>query len=125
MCGRRPDIFKFWLVWKMKKLKYFETLIDDIFNRCQYFKNIIKNDDKFELILDNTSANACFKLKRENKYLEDDEYKKIKNILIEKDIMIPYQKCKNFSNFFRICFANSNCTNKYIDYLVESIKQIL
>ena len=47
------------------------------------------------------------------------------NILIEKDIMIPYQKCKNLGNFFRICFANSNCTNKYIDYLVETIKQIL
>ena len=45
-------------------------------------------------------------------------------MLIEKDIMIPYQKCKNFGNFFRICFANSNCTSKYIDYLVETIKQI-
>jgi len=125
MCGRRPDVFKFWFVWKIKKLKYFEILIDDIFSRCEYFKKLIRNNNNFMLVLDNKSVNVCFKLKRENKYLEDDEYKKIKNILIEKDIMIPYQKCKNFGNFFRICFVNSNCTNKYIDYLVETINENL
>ena len=125
MCGRRPDVFKFWLVWKVNGLQFFEKLIDNIFIRCEYFKNLIKDDNNFNIILDNTNINVCFKLKKGNKYLNDDQYMKIKKLLIEKNIMIPYQKCKNFGNFFRICFVNSNSTTKYIDYLVDTIKQIL
>jgi len=125
MCGRRPDVFKFWLVWKLKEPYFFEKLIDDIFIRCEYFKKLIKDDNNFIIILDNTNINVCFKLKKENQCLNDDQYMKIKKLLIERNIMIPYQKCKKFGNFFRICFVNSNCTNKYIDYLVDTIKQNL
>ena len=33
--------------------------------------------------------------------------------------MINYQKNKNYDNFFRICFANSNCHIEDIDKLLS------
>jgi glutamate decarboxylase len=125
MCGRRPDVFKFWLVWKIKGKEHFGNLVNDIFKRCKYFKNKIRNDKNIKLILEDTNVNICFKVMKKNIFLDDNEYKNLKKLLIQKNIMIPYQKCKEFGNFFRICFVNSNSTDKYIDYLIETIKQKL
>lgn len=125
MCGRRPDVFKFWLVWKIRGIKHFTKLIDNIFSKSEYFKSIIRKKTNFELVLDKNLITVCFKIKKNNKYLDDNKYSELKKKLIENNIMIPYQKCKNYGNFFRICFVNSNCTNDNINYLVETIiKQI-
>lgn len=114
MCGRKPDIFKFWLVWKKRGGKYFSHLIDNIFEKALYFKKLlINNQEHFEIIDNGLSPNVCFFVKNKNPV-------EIKKNLFQKNLaMITYQKTKNYPNFFRICFANSNCKKQDIDNLIN------
>ena len=122
MCGRRPDVFKFWLVWKNKGKEHFEKLVDDIYDRASYFKFLIRDHENFELIIDNVNnITVCFKVKKNDKFLDDDEYKKLKLLLIQNNSMITYQKAKNYGNFFRICFVNSNTDKESLYLLVLNI----
>ena len=126
LCGRRPDVFKFWLVWKIKKKDYFSKLINDIFEKTMYMKKlIISNPKNFELVINNNSIMICFKILKNNKYINDNEYPNIKKKLLENNIMIPYQKCKNYGNFFRICLVNNNCKKKHIDNIINTLINII
>ena len=112
MCGRKPDIFKFWLVWKMKGKEHFSRLIEDIFDKALYFKKLLASEpNTFEIIENQLTTNTCFIVKNKSPL-------KIKeNLFKNNQAMITYQKIKDYPNFFRICFANSNCKIKDIDNL--------
>lgn len=120
MCGRKPDIFKFWLVWKMKGIVHYSNIVNDVFEKSAYFKNkLLENTEKFNIINSKyNSLTVCFTIKNSN-IIE------IKKKLIEKNLaMITYQKIKNYPNFFRICFVNSNCLKKDIDNLFNILVNI-
>jgi glutamate/tyrosine decarboxylase-like PLP-dependent enzyme len=120
MCGRKPDIFKFWLVWKMKGVKHFSNLIENIFKKALYFKKLlISEPNYFKIINNDLSPNVCFFVKDKNPIL-------IKENLFRKGLaMITYQKTKEYSNFFRICFANSNCEINDINNLFILLKETI
>ena len=112
MCGRKPDIFKFWLVWKMRGITHFSELIDNVFKKAFYFKKLLmSNEEHFEIIDNGLSTNVCF-------FVKNVDPIKLKKDLFKNNLaMITYQKIKDYPNFFRICFANSNCKNDDINNL--------
>jgi glutamate/tyrosine decarboxylase-like PLP-dependent enzyme len=120
MCGRKPDIFKFWLVWKMKGDIHFSNIINNVFEKSIYFKEkLLENTEKFDVINSKyNSLTVCFIVKNSN-------IVEIKKRLIEQNLaMITYQKIKNYPNFFRICFVNSNCYKEDIDNLFTILVNI-
>lgn len=120
MCGRKPDIFKFWLVWKVRGIKHFSDLIDKIFQKTLYLKKLlISEPNYFELIDNGLSPNVCFFIKNKNPIL-------VKESLFKNGLaMITYQKTKELNNFFRICFANSNCKIDDINKLFILLKETI
>lgn len=120
MCGRKPDVFKFWLVWKMKGVEHFSNLIDNVFKKAIYFKKLlISESDYFELIDNGLSSNVCFFVKDKDPILIKEK------LFVNGLAMITYQKTKEYTNFFRICFANSNCKINDINNLFILLKETI
>ena len=118
-CGRRPDVFKFWLVWKLKGINHFSNLLNNVFYKAEYFKNELKKyPEKFKLIIDQKTITVCFLI------INKDPITIKKNLIDNNLAMISYQSEKGFPNFFRVCFVNSNCSLKDIDYLVFLLNKL-
>ena len=50
-CGRRADVFKFWLMWKAKGNKGFEEHIDHIFDLAKFTVDEVNRREGFHLLL--------------------------------------------------------------------------
>lgn len=59
-CGRRCDVFKFWIMWKAKGSKGFENHVDDVMESTKYLLKCIEQRDDFELVCKPEFINVCF-----------------------------------------------------------------
>ncbi|XP_077285121.1 cysteine sulfinic acid decarboxylase-like [Arctopsyche grandis] len=135
-CGRRPDVFKFWLMWKAKGTCGFESHVDTIMETSQYFLNCVKNTPNMKLVCEPQFVNVCFwylptSLKCDNiQGVNNIEFKeklhkiapKIKERMIRKgSIMLSYQPLGDKPNFFRFVTQNSGLKKVDVDYILNEI----
>ncbi|KAJ9575200.1 hypothetical protein L9F63_025847, partial [Diploptera punctata] len=59
-CGRRADVFKFWLMWKAKGTLGFEKHVDAIMDCASYITTALKLRPAFRLVLEPEFVNVCF-----------------------------------------------------------------
>lgn len=138
-CGRKVDVFKFWLMLKARGISGFERLIDNSMEKAQYLTHEISKRTTFRLVMNNFQyTNVCFwyipshlQMKSENESWWNEIYKivpQIKyNMIKEGSIMINYAPLpsKGIGNFFRMTFT---CfpppTETSINYLLDEIERI-
>lgn len=135
-CGRRPDVLKFWFMWKAKGTSGFEQHIDKVFENTKYFTDSIKNRPGFELVVPEPECtNICFwyvpPSLRQAK--SDPDYKeklhkvapKIKERMMkEGSMMVTYQPLREVPNFFRIVFQNSGLNKTDMTHLIEEFERL-
>lgn len=139
-CGRKVDVFKFWLMLKARGLCGFEKLIDNSIEKAQYLQQQISKREGFRLVMkDIQYTNVCFwyipkslrVIKDENKSWWDALYKSVptikKNMIQQGAIMVNYAPLpsKNIGNFFRMtlaCFPPPTETS--IDFLLDEIERL-
>ncbi len=125
-CGRRCDILKLWMTWRIRGEEVFENEIDKIYDIANSFKKKIEQNPNFELILENNQCtNICFQyINKTLRFNMDKVCLKIKKeMLKEGKIMISYQKLESINpyNFFRIVFINPSLKNDDLDYIIKKI----
>lgn len=59
-CGRKCDIFKFWLMWKAKGNLGFEKHVDAILETSKYLTERIEEKEDFQLVSKPQFINVCF-----------------------------------------------------------------
>jgi len=61
-CGRRVDVFKLWLSWKVVGDKGFEERVNHAFDQAEHVtKELLKQSDKFKILRDRfESLNICY-----------------------------------------------------------------
>ncbi|KAJ4444928.1 hypothetical protein ANN_06727, partial [Periplaneta americana] len=59
-CGRRADVFKFWLMWKAKGTLGFEQHVDSLMDCADYFNRAVQLRPNFKLVTDPQFINVCF-----------------------------------------------------------------
>lgn len=124
-CGRKVDILKLWLPWKIYGDRGFADHVDKNYRNANYFYQKIREHPHFQLVNQNPACtNICFYYLKEGIQLD-----KIAPMLKEKmmksgKMMISYQPLGELPNFFRIVFINSELTFEEIDKLVEMIDQL-
>lgn len=59
-CGRRCDVFKFWMMWKAKGSDGFAKHVDTIMESSEYLTECIKRRSDFELVSKPEFINVCF-----------------------------------------------------------------
>lgn len=138
-CGRKVDVFKFWLMLKAHGISGFEVLIDNVIDNSKYLEQKIRKHSSFRSVLENFQyTNVCFwyipkslRMKSENDAWWDELYKitaVMKTRMIQEgSIMVSYVPLpsKNIGNFFRMslaCFPPP--TKDSIDFFLSEIERL-
>lgn len=138
-CGRKVDVFKFWLMLKARGINGFEILIDNAIEKSKYLCKVLSKRHGFRLVRPNFHyTNVCFWYipQRLRSLPEGDDwwnelYKLapvIKEKMIRKGkIMVGYTplSSKNIGNFFRVslsCFPVA--TEESMHYLLDEFESI-
>nr|BDD85283.1 aspartate 1-decarboxylase 1 [Ischnura senegalensis] len=135
-CGRRPDVLKFWFMWKAKGTCGFEKHIDAVFENAAYFTEKIRHREGFKLVVPEPQCtNICFwfipqSLRGEegNPGFNEKLHKvapRIKELMMRHGtMMITYQPQGNLPNFFRLVIQNSALTHNDMDFFIEEIERL-
>ncbi|KAK4883929.1 hypothetical protein RN001_000200 [Aquatica leii] len=59
-CGRKCDVFKFWLMWKAKGSSGFAKHVDAIMDVAEYFEKQVEIRPEFQLVSKRQYINVCF-----------------------------------------------------------------
>lgn len=139
-CGRKVDVFKFWLMLKVRGLTGFEHLMDNTLDMAQYLAKAVSDREGFRLIQNDKFqyTNVCFwyipkrmRSKEENEQWWEELYKVApeikKRMILRGSMMIGYSPLptKNIGNFFRMtlaCFPPP--TMDTIDFLIDEIERL-
>lgn len=138
-CGRKVDVFKFWLMLKARGLTAFEKLIDNAIDQSSYLVEELKRRDGFRLVQEHVDfTNVCFWYipKKWRGEPETDEwhaqlYRLVaqmkEKMVLSGAIMVGYTPLasKGLGNFFRMvmaCFPPA--TELAINHILDEIEQI-
>lgn len=135
-CGRKPDVLKFWFMWKAKGTTGLETHIDKSFDNAKYFTDKIRHRNGFKLVLDEPECtNISFwyippSLRNKQNRTDFNELlhkvaPKIKERMMKSgSMMITYQPIHDLPNFFRLVLQNSGLDHSDMDYFIEEIENL-
>ncbi|CAH0547653.1 unnamed protein product [Brassicogethes aeneus] len=135
-CGRRPDVIKFWFMWKAKGTSGFEQHIDKVFENAKFFTDTIREREGFEMVIPEPECtNICFwyvppslRNRKSDPDYQDKLHKvapKIKEKMMrEGTMMVTYQPLRETPNFFRIVFQSSGLNKSDMTYLIEEFERL-
>ncbi len=123
-CGRRPDIFKLWLLWKSRGDAGMAQIIDHLFEISDYAKNKIESHPRFKLV-SSQYLNNCFQILPPNEFIDINQYTlKVRTNLVQRGkALVNYVEQPNKTIFFRLVAANNQTTLMDIDHLFEEIQE--
>jgi glutamate/tyrosine decarboxylase-like PLP-dependent enzyme len=123
-CGRRPDIFKLWLLWKSRGDEGMAKIIDHLFDLASYAKNKIETHSRFKLI-SSQYLNNCFQILPPNEFIDINQYTlKVRTNLVQRGkALVNYVELPNKTIFFRLVAANNQTTREDIDHLFKEIQE--
>ncbi|XP_046560539.1 cysteine sulfinic acid decarboxylase-like [Haliotis rubra] len=135
-CGRKVDVFKFWLMWKAKGTRGLEQHVNTLFDNTKYFVERLKVREGFQLVVSEPQlTNVCFWYIPPSlrKVPEGPEFRarlhKVAPLIKERMIrtgsmMITYQPQKEHVNFFRLVLQSSGTTFEDMDYFLDQIETL-
>ncbi|XP_044746900.1 cysteine sulfinic acid decarboxylase-like [Coccinella septempunctata] len=134
-CGRKCDVFKFWLMWKAKGSSGFANHVDSLMDIAEYLEKQVEHRTDFMMVSKRQYMNVCFwylpKFLRGKSNIMDYSTQlhkvapQIKAIMVTHgSVMMNYQPLKELPNFFRFVSQNSGLTQKDVDYILDHISEI-
>uniref|UniRef100_A0A8C0ZBR6 Glutamate decarboxylase like 1 n=1 Tax=Cyanistes caeruleus TaxID=156563 RepID=A0A8C0ZBR6_CYACU len=132
-CSRRPDAFKFWLMWKALGTTGLEERVNRALALARYLVEEIKKREGFQLILEPEYANVCFwYIPPSLRKMEDgpEFWQKlhqvapiIKERMMKKgSMMLGYQPHWGKVNFFRQVVISPQVSREDMDFLLDEIE---
>ncbi|NXL49993.1 GADL1 decarboxylase, partial [Podilymbus podiceps] len=132
-CSRRPDAFKFWLMWKALGTSGLEERVNRALALARYLVEEIKNREGFQLLLEPEYANVCFwYIPPSLREMEDgpEFWQKlhqvapiIKERMMKKgSMMLGYQPHQGKVNFFRQVVISPQVSREDMDFLLDEIE---
>ncbi|XP_059675055.1 acidic amino acid decarboxylase GADL1 [Gavia stellata] len=132
-CSRRPDAFKFWLMWKALGTTGLEERVNRALALARYLVEEIKKREGFQLLLEPEYANVCFwYIPPSLRKMEDgpEFWQKlhqvapvIKERMMKKgSMMLGYQPHQGKVNFFRQVVISPQVSREDMDFLLDEIE---
>uniref|UniRef100_A0A5F9CMI4 Glutamate decarboxylase like 1 n=1 Tax=Oryctolagus cuniculus TaxID=9986 RepID=A0A5F9CMI4_RABIT len=131
-CSRRPDAFKFWMIWKALGTLGLEERVNRALALSRYLVDEIKKREGFKLLMEPEYANICFwyipPSLREME--EGPEFwaklnlvaPAIKERMMKKgSLMLGYQPHRGKVNFFRQVVISPQVRREDMDFLLDEI----
>jgi glutamate/tyrosine decarboxylase-like PLP-dependent enzyme len=139
-CGRKVDVLKIWLMWKVYGTAWFADRLDTAFTNAHYLAERINQSDRFYCIQEPTCTNICFwylptwidKKTFDHKQIDNATHNQLHSLtarmkqrmLEDGEMMISYQTNKWLPNFFRMIIVNPIVTKEHLDYVLAYLEKI-
>jgi len=135
-CGRKNDVFKFWLMWRAHGSRGLERNIDHVFEMSGYLRERIIAHPGYKLVQEDPECtNVCFwylpPRLREQPETEEwwTEVGKVapvvkKRMIFAGSMMITYNPMGSKVNFFRFVLANPASTTEDMDFIIAEIDRL-
>ncbi|KAG7469883.1 hypothetical protein MATL_G00133520 [Megalops atlanticus] len=134
-CSRKPDAFKFWLMWKAVGTRGLEERVDRALALARYLAEEIKKREGFQLLMEPEYANVCFwyippslrKMPECPEFWE--KIHKVAPVIKERmmkkgSMMVGYQPHGNRANFFRQIVISPQVSREDMDFVLEEIETL-
>ncbi|NXO02273.1 GADL1 decarboxylase, partial [Rhinopomastus cyanomelas] len=132
-CSRRPDAFKFWLMWKALGTTGLEERVNRALALARYLVEEIKKREGFRLLLEPEYANVCFwYIPPSLREMEDgpEFWQKlhqvapvVKERMMKKgSMMLGYQPHQGKVNFFRQVVISPHVSREDMDFVLDEIE---
>ncbi|NXK46945.1 GADL1 decarboxylase, partial [Chauna torquata] len=132
-CSRRPDAFKFWLMWKALGTTGLEERVNRALALTRYLVEEIKKREGFQLLLEPEYANVCFwyippslrKMKDGPEFWQKlhQVAPVVKERMMKKgSMMLGYQPHRGKVNFFRQVVISPQVSREDMDFLLDEIE---
>ncbi|XP_069051324.1 acidic amino acid decarboxylase GADL1 [Lepisosteus oculatus] len=134
-CSRKPDAFKFWLMWKAIGTQGLEERVNRALALSKYLAEEVKNREGFRLLLEPEYANVCFWYVPPSlrKTPEGPEFWKklhevapvIKERMMKKGtMMVGYQPHRDKVNFFRQIIISPQVSREDVDFVLQEMETL-
>uniref|UniRef100_A0A669BLT3 Acidic amino acid decarboxylase GADL1 n=1 Tax=Oreochromis niloticus TaxID=8128 RepID=A0A669BLT3_ORENI len=134
-CSRKPDAFKFWLMWKALGSRELEQRVDRALAMARYLAEEIKKREGFRLVLEPEYANVCFWYlppSMRNLPESPELWKKlhtvapvVKQRMMKKgSMMVGYQPLGEKANFFRMVVISPQVSRQDLDFVLNEIHNL-
>ncbi|XP_038130832.1 acidic amino acid decarboxylase GADL1-like [Cyprinodon tularosa] len=134
-CSRKPDAFKFWLMWKALGTRELEHRVDRALVMARYLAEQMKKREGFKLLMEPEFANVCFwYIPPSLRDLPDcpEFWKKLHNVapLIKErmmkkgSMMVGYQPHGGRANFFRMVVISPQVSKQDMDFVLDEIHSL-
>uniref|UniRef100_A0AAZ3RVU3 Glutamate decarboxylase like 1 n=1 Tax=Oncorhynchus tshawytscha TaxID=74940 RepID=A0AAZ3RVU3_ONCTS len=134
-CSRKPDAFKFWLMWKAIGTKGLEERVDRALAMARYLAEEIKKRDGFRLVMEPEYTNVCFwYIPPSLRDMADGpEFWRnvhavapvVKERMMKKgSMMVGYQPHGDKANFFRQIIISPQVSREDMDFLLDQIHSL-
>ncbi|KAJ8385670.1 hypothetical protein AAFF_G00183830 [Aldrovandia affinis] len=134
-CSRKPDAFKFWLLWKAVGTRGLEDRVNRAVALARYLAAEIKKREGFRLLMEPEYANICFwyvppSLRNEPEGKEFwDKIHKVAPVIKERmmkkgSMMVGYQPHGDRPNFFRQVVISPQVSREDMDFLLDEIEAL-
>ncbi|GAA6217521.1 acidic amino acid decarboxylase GADL1 isoform X1 [Lates japonicus] len=134
-CSRKPDAFKFWLMWKALGTRELEQRVDRALAMARYLAQEVEKREGFRLLMDPEYANVCFwYIPPSLRNLSDgpEFWKKlhtvapvIKERMMKKgSMMVGYQPHGDKANFFRMIIISPQVSRQDMDFVLDEIHNL-
>ncbi|XP_075322662.1 acidic amino acid decarboxylase GADL1-like [Odontesthes bonariensis] len=134
-CSRKPDAFKFWLMWKALGTRELEQRVDGVLAMARHLEQEIKKREGFHLLMEPEYTNVCFwYIPPSLRNLRDgpELWKKlhtvapvVKERMMETgSLMLGYQTHEDKPNFFRMVVISPQVSRKDLDFVLDEIHNL-
>uniref|UniRef100_A0A8C7X6F0 Glutamate decarboxylase like 1 n=1 Tax=Oryzias sinensis TaxID=183150 RepID=A0A8C7X6F0_9TELE len=134
-CSRKPDAFKFWLMWKALGSSELERRVDRALAMARYLAQTVKKREGFHLLMKPEYANVCFwYVPPALRGLPDgpELWRKLHTVapVIKErmmktgSMMIGYQTHGDKPNFFRMVVINPQVSKQDLDFVLDEIHSL-
>lgn len=125
-CGRKVDALKLWLSWKSLGHNGMTKYVDGQIAKMQYFRNLVIEHPRLNLVCEPEYLNVCFQVLPNNKSLEIDQFNidlRFKMVKAGR-FLVNFSSDKDGTFYFRLVFANGVTQNEDIKYFIDELLKI-
>ncbi|XP_076594367.1 acidic amino acid decarboxylase GADL1-like isoform X2 [Chaetodon auriga] len=134
-CSRKPDAFKFWLMWKALGTGELEQRVDRALAMARYLAQEIKKREGFRLLMEPEYTNVCFwYIPPSLRSLTDgpELWKKLHTVapvvkermMKNGSMMVGYQPHGDKANFFRMIIISPQASRQDMDFVLDEIHNL-
>nr|XP_020462422.1 acidic amino acid decarboxylase GADL1 [Monopterus albus] len=134
-CSRKPDAFKFWLMWKALGTRELEQRVDRALAMARHLAQAIKKREGFTLLMEPEYANVCFWYvppSMRSLPAGPELWEKlhtvapvVKERMMKKgSLMVGYQAHHGQPNFFRMVVISPQVSREDLDFVLDEIHSL-